>query len=199
LEKLYDLDTSRFEEEMLDFKEYSNLPSSKKKILLNRLETDKDNSSKNASRVQEYEGNNTSSVHNFVDISKFNLSHDLTKNLPEDKNAGNPVNLSQVSANSKGKAKIKVVGINLAPMLHKNNKSVLGLSMEERAERGKDLPLSINDSRRKLNGTALGGSGQNQINFFAKPSPKYQDDVITSGGMKALRGAAGDFSQLASH
>ena len=27
--------------------------------------------------------------------------------------------------------------------------------MEERAERGKDLPLSINDSRKKLNGTAL--------------------------------------------
>ena len=149
------------------------MPSSKKKILLNRLETEKDNSSKNASRVQEYEVNNTSSVHNFVDISKFNLSHDLTKGLSEDKGAVNPVNLSQVSANSKGKPKIKVVGINLAPMMHKNNKSALGLTMEERAERGKDLPLSLNDSRRKLNGTALGGTGQNQINFFPKPSPKY--------------------------
>jgi len=31
LEKLYDLDTSRFEEE------YSNLPSSKKKLMLNQL------------------------------------------------------------------------------------------------------------------------------------------------------------------
>jgi len=104
--------------------------------------------------------------------------------------------MSQMSANSKGKAKIKVVGINLAPMVHKNTKSALGLTMEERAERGKDLPLSLNDSRRKLNGTALGGTGQN-INFFPKPSPKYQDDDITSGGMKALRGA--EFSQLISH
>lgn len=45
LEKLYDLDTSRFEEE------YSNLPSSKKRILLNQLGTDAGNSSKNKSRI----------------------------------------------------------------------------------------------------------------------------------------------------
>jgi hypothetical protein len=35
IEKIYDLDTSRFEEE------YSNLPSSKKKILLNGIEEEK--------------------------------------------------------------------------------------------------------------------------------------------------------------
>ena len=57
--------------------------------------------------------------------------------------------------NSKSKAKVKVVGINLVPMMHKTNKSALGLTMEERAERGKDLPLSMNDSRKKLNGTAM--------------------------------------------
>ena len=61
-----------------------------------------------------------------------------------------------MSINSKGKGKVKVVGINLVPMLHKNTKSALGLSMEERVERGKDLPLSLNDSRRKMNGTELG-------------------------------------------
>lgn len=60
-----------------------------------------------------------------------------------------------MSINSKSKAKVKVVGINLMPTIHKTNKSTLGLTMEERAERGKDLPLSINDSRKKLNGTAL--------------------------------------------
>lgn len=45
LEKLYDLDTSRFEEE------YSNLPSSKKRILLNQLGADAEESGKNRSRI----------------------------------------------------------------------------------------------------------------------------------------------------
>ena len=100
LEKLYDLDTSRFEEE------YSNLPSSKKKILLNQLEeegqseadllhqlkhvdpNDATNQSSNQKPNIGDSSNNqikTTSSHNvsqnmdtrFVDINKFNYSMDL--------------------------------------------------------------------------------------------------------------------------
>ena len=96
LEKLYDLDTSRFEEE------YSNLPSSKKKILLNQLEEEDQSQSDLLRQLKhdDYQNNvthqsssqklnigdssrnqikNTSSQNasqnmdaKFVDISKFN-------------------------------------------------------------------------------------------------------------------------------
>jgi hypothetical protein len=63
LEKIYDLDTSRFEEE------YSNLPSSKKKILLNQLEQEQPEKGPVA---------NLSQV--FQDQSKFNFSMDAAIN-----------------------------------------------------------------------------------------------------------------------
>ena len=72
LERLYELDTSRFEEEV------TNLPTSKKKLLLNQIG--------NENSVGNHEKGASQSVHQFVDISKFNYSHDQPE---EDRNRNN--------------------------------------------------------------------------------------------------------------
>ena len=165
LEKLYDLDTSRFEEE------YSNLPSSKKKILLNQLEEEdqsesdllhqlkhddypksvthqssskkpnigdssrnhaKNASSQNASQIVDAK---------FVDISKFNYSMDLPRQQVQERTGKKAVGDDVGAASNNSKRKIKVVGLNLAPIISKVTKQPDAPEMKE----SKELIQNMND------------------------------------------------------
>lgn len=134
-----------------------------------------------------------------MDISKFNYSHDQPE---EDRNRNNS---SQISS----KSKVKVVGINLLPIINsskagskKGNRSEMGFN--EVNERGKDMPISFKDASKKTRkecpGTSMGIHGHQSshqfINYFPKPSPKYKDDDITDSNLKMLEPYNPEFSQL---
>jgi len=156
LEKLYDLDTSRFEEE------YSNLPSSKKKILLNQLDEEGQSesdllhqlkhdddlnnatnlSSNHKPNIGDSSGikiKNTSSQNvsqnmdaKFVDISKFNLSMDLPREQKQERASKRVIGDDGGAALNNSKRKIKVVGLNLVPII---NKAAKQSAMDETNEK----------------------------------------------------------------
>lgn len=135
-------------------------------------------------------------VSNFVDMSRFNISHEMPHHCHESSRHFNePSEQSLTGAlRDKSASKVKVVGINLAPIIKEGkkkaeSKSSMDINDLARQERCKDLPISLKDMHKRKNrqvpGTSLGmtqqasSSGQN-LNFFAKPSLQAQEEDLAA-------------------
>lgn len=116
LENLYDLDTSRFDEEFM------NLPTSKKKRILDQMDQQ---SPVRESAVALQILNQSEQASNLVDVSRFNVSHEMHRMYHESyRKLPSGSELSGLGAlKDKSQTKAPVVAINLAPILRDSKKN----------------------------------------------------------------------------